>query len=665
MKSWRQAAWGGLTALHLGLASVSATAQVTLFADNEARRAIKTLHEKLLELELGTRERITAIDAALKASIGSAQQESQARSDAVALDARKRLEASEVLVREAIDRLATALNQRIDGTNASFRDELSRQTTELRAFQGVQKENQLVLQGDMKDQALKQDEFNRGFAARVQELDRETGALKGNQEILRGDFKDQTRRQEEFSAAAVVRLQDLNNEIAALKAGRVEVSRTIDQLREDAQKWLAPMQTSLDQLARDLTIAQRALRDQATLVADIQRKAEDVQRKVDERIKDIEEAQRQSQAQWQQALAERDTRHEQKLADAVRDSEQKAQQAEGRLRQAVEELGRRADERSARLEQTLRQAQERADRADALIAQADVKLAEADRRLAESDRRFAEADKRLAAIEKSLADADQRLSDADKRLGEAEGRVTEAEKQLSQTDVRLGDIDAQRAQADERAREAAERLGRIDEALRRGDDRQTQGEARVARIDERALRMEARWRLVDEQARQRGMDADLSPLGQRVGQIDDRLRKLEPLKVLLDGEELSVQPEEKRAYDEAIGLMAKGDFNRAGELLSQFLRRHPNSAYLGWVRFWYGQALMGRRDHRSSITSFQTLVKDSPNHPKAPEAMLALAASQLELKDRASARKTLEDLLRLYPDSDASKLGRQRLVSMK
>jgi TolA-binding protein len=45
--------------------------------------------------------------------------------------------------------------------------------------------------------------------------------------------------------------------------------------------------------------------------------------------------------------------------------------------------------------------------------------------------------------------------------------------------------------------------------------------------------------------------------------------------------------------------------------------------------------------------------------------MLALASSQVALKDRASARKSLEELLRLYPDSDASKLGRQRLVSMK
>jgi len=579
VNTWRRVAWGGLTALHLALAGFPASAQVTFFADNDARRAIKALQEKLIELE-----------PALNAAIGSAQQDSLARSKEVDLQARQRLEASESRIREAIDRLTVTLNQRIDGTNATLRDELSRQTTELRAVQGVLKDNQVVLQGDM---------------------------------------KDHVRRQDEFSNAAVVRLQDLAKDIAALKAGRVEVSRAIDQLREDVQKWLAPMQASLDQLTRDLTIVQRALRDQAALVADIQRKSEDAHRKWDERAKDLEDAQRLGQAQLQQALAERDARHA-KLAELV---EQKAQQAEERMRRAVEDAARRAEG----LELALRQAQERAEKAGAQLAQADSKLAEAERRLAEADRRLAEADKRLDALDKSAADAeqrlgdvDQRLGDADKRLVEAEGRAAEGQKQWAQTDARVAELDARRVQA-----------------------------------DERALRMEARWRLVDEQARQRGTEVDLSPLGQRVGQIEDRLRKLEPLKVSLDGEEFAAQAEEKRAYDEAIGMMAKGDFTRAGELFSQFLRRYAASGYLGWVRFWYGQALMGQRDYRGAIACFRALITESPNHPKAPEAMLALASSQVELKDRAGARKSLEDLLRLYPDSDASKLGRQRLVSMK
>ena len=64
MKTWRRVALGGLTAFQLGLASVPATAQVTIWPDNEARRAIRTLQDKLLELELGTRDRITAVDAA-------------------------------------------------------------------------------------------------------------------------------------------------------------------------------------------------------------------------------------------------------------------------------------------------------------------------------------------------------------------------------------------------------------------------------------------------------------------------------------------------------------------------------------------------------------------------------------------------------------------------
>lgn len=640
MKSARRWAWGALLALHVVLAAPLAHAQ-GFFFDNEARKSILKLQADLLAVELALKERISAVDAAAKGSVAAAQQDSQARSEALALQSRQRLEESASRAREALDRLAATLAQRIDSVNGSLREDLSRQGAALVAQQGVLNENQAVLQGDMKEQARQQDEFNRAAAARFQGIDREAGVLKGNQAVLQADMRDLARKQEEFNVAAVARLSDLDNGVSSLKAGRIEVSRAIDQLREDVQKWLAPLQASLDQLTRDLTVAQRTLRDHATLIADSRRKAEEDLRKLDERIKEFDEALRDDRVQWQKALAEQDARRDQKLAEAVRAADQRTQEAEERLRRSADELARRSDERMARLEQALRQAQERADKAEILIAQADTRLAEADRRAAEADKRLADLDRRLA----------------------------EAESQQAQTDSRLAEADSRRAAADERAREAEERLVRLDEGLRRLDERLTQSEAqldaRLARIDERAQRMEVRWRLVDEQARQRGSELDLSPLGQRVGLLEDRLRKLEPVKVALDGIEFAASADEKRLYDEAIGLMGKTEFDRAAQLLGQFLRRYPASGYTGWVRFWQGHALAGSREHRGAISAFRALANEFPNHPKAAEAMLAMAASQIEIKDRAGARKTLEDLLRLYPDSDASKLGRQRLVTMR
>ena len=45
--------------------------------------------------------------------------------------------------------------------------------------------------------------------------------------------------------------------------------------------------------------------------------------------------------------------------------------------------------------------------------------------------------------------------------------------------------------------------------------------------------------------------------------MDDRLRKLEPQKVTLDGREFMADPEERRQYDEAFALLRAGDFDEA------------------------------------------------------------------------------------------------------
>ena len=42
-----------------------------------------------------------------------------------------------------------------------------------------------------------------------------------------------------------------------------------------------------------------------------------------------------------------------------------------------------------------------------------------------------------------------------------------------------------------------------------------------------------------------------------------------------------------------------------------------------------------------------------------------MANCQFELKDVKSARKTLDELFKAYPDSEAAQAGRQRLAALK
>jgi tol-pal system protein YbgF len=147
--------------------------------------------------------------------------------------------------------------------------------------------------------------------------------------------------------------------------------------------------------------------------------------------------------------------------------------------------------------------------------------------------------------------------------------------------------------------------------------------------------------------------------------IDERIRKLEPIKVTLDDKEFYADPEEKRQYEEAFGQIRKGDFAGAASALSGFLRRYPGSGFADSAQFWLGNALYGKRDYKDAITAFRGLVSTRPDHPKAPEALLAIANCQIELKDSKTARRTIGELVQAYPKSEAAQAGRERLASMK
>jgi tol-pal system protein YbgF len=176
-----------------------------------------------------------------------------------------------------------------------------------------------------------------------------------------------------------------------------------------------------------------------------------------------------------------------------------------------------------------------------------------------------------------------------------------------------------------------------------------------------------------EMAKLRGQDEqlarDVAELQRRQNDLqqglDDRVRKLEPQKVTVDGKEFLADPEEKRQYDEAIAVLRKGDFAGAAASLAAFTRRYPASGFNDSALFWLGNAQYGRREYKEAITAFRSMVQTSPDHPRAPEALLSIANCQVELKDPKTARKTLDELLKAYPKSEAAQAGRERLASLK
>lgn len=154
-------------------------------------------------------------------------------------------------------------------------------------------------------------------------------------------------------------------------------------------------------------------------------------------------------------------------------------------------------------------------------------------------------------------------------------------------------------------------------------------------------------------------------LAQGVQVVDDRMRRLEPVRMNVDGKDFLADPAEVREFDAAMALFRKGDFKPAAQAYLDFLRRYPQSGYQSLGLFWLGSAQYANRDYREAILNFRSSADTNPASPKAPESWLAIANCQIELKDNRSAKKTLEDLVRAYPQSEAASAAKDRLSRLK
>jgi tol-pal system protein YbgF len=147
--------------------------------------------------------------------------------------------------------------------------------------------------------------------------------------------------------------------------------------------------------------------------------------------------------------------------------------------------------------------------------------------------------------------------------------------------------------------------------------------------------------------------------------LDARLKKFEPQQVTVDGREGTVQPNEKPEYDAALKQFQAGDFKSAGNSFNAFVKKYPQSPYLPLAQYWLGNSLYAQRDYKGSTTVLQNMLQANPTHPKAPDAMIAIANNQLETGQKAAARKTLEQVVAKYPGTEGAQAATNRLKTLK
>ena len=147
--------------------------------------------------------------------------------------------------------------------------------------------------------------------------------------------------------------------------------------------------------------------------------------------------------------------------------------------------------------------------------------------------------------------------------------------------------------------------------------------------------------------------------------VEERLRKFEPSKVTVDGKEFVASPAEIRDFEAALATLRKGEFALAQSAFLDFIKRYPDGGHRPSALFWLANSQYAIKAYREAIINFKSVVALAPDHIRSPEAALSIANCQVELKDIKSARKTLEDLIKVYPQSEAASVAKDRLTKLK
>lgn len=147
--------------------------------------------------------------------------------------------------------------------------------------------------------------------------------------------------------------------------------------------------------------------------------------------------------------------------------------------------------------------------------------------------------------------------------------------------------------------------------------------------------------------------------------IEARLVNLEPVKVRVDGSEILVQQSERREFEGALDQFKKGDFASSASAFDEFLKHYPQSGYKVSALFWLGNSQYATREYKDSIANFRMLLTLDAKHPRAAEALLSISNCQLDMKDTKAAKKTWDELIKNYPDSEAAAAAKEQMNKLR
>jgi tol-pal system protein YbgF len=123
--------------------------------------------------------------------------------------------------------------------------------------------------------------------------------------------------------------------------------------------------------------------------------------------------------------------------------------------------------------------------------------------------------------------------------------------------------------------------------------------------------------------------------------------------------------EEKKAYDQAFGLIKKSDYKSASEAFAKFKKQYPQSELASNASYWEGESEVILGYDQKALEAFKMVYEKYPDSSKAPDALLRSADMHQEMGQVKEAKALYEKLLKAFPKGKAATKAEQRLKDLK
>ncbi len=121
------------------------------------------------------------------------------------------------------------------------------------------------------------------------------------------------------------------------------------------------------------------------------------------------------------------------------------------------------------------------------------------------------------------------------------------------------------------------------------------------------------------------------------------------------------ESDEESQYEYAISLLKQGDYETAEKAFTEFISIGDDKDYLSNSHFWLAETYYVRENYKDAAKNYLSLYQTYPNANKAPDALLKLGISLVNMQQKEQGCMTFMQLQESYPEANPTIIDRSNL----